>query len=154
MKKIVIAVDGTKATREVFDKTAHICKCIGPEEVLLVYVEKFEGPSLLDDMLGDAEMATLRQVLEGTEYKEALDRKAETVLSHYHKVLTERPPYPAVRKVLRSGHPADEILAVAKEEAADLIIIGSRGKRVSQLFMGSVSREVANQAEVPVLIVK
>jgi nucleotide-binding universal stress UspA family protein len=35
-----------------------------------------------------------------------------------------------------------------------MIMIGARGKRVSHLFMGSVSREVANGAKVPVLIVK
>jgi nucleotide-binding universal stress UspA family protein len=35
-----------------------------------------------------------------------------------------------------------------------MIIVGSRGKRVSHLFMGSVSREVINMAEVPVLVVK
>ncbi|MEW6409504.1 MAG: universal stress protein [Nitrospirota bacterium] len=46
------------------------------------------------------------------------------------------------------------MVKTAKEEGVDMIIVGSRGKRVSHLFMGSVSREVANNAEVPVLLVK
>jgi nucleotide-binding universal stress UspA family protein len=52
------------------------------------------------------------------------------------------------------GHPADEILETAQEKNADIILIGSAGKRVSHLFMGSVSREVVNRAEIPVLVVR
>jgi nucleotide-binding universal stress UspA family protein len=59
-----------------------------------------------------------------------------------------------VRKVVRSGHPAEEILAAGREEQADLIIIGARGRRSSKLFMGSVSREVADAADRPVLLIK
>ena len=59
-----------------------------------------------------------------------------------------------IKTVIRKGHPAEEILATAKEEGVDMIIIGSRGKRTTHLFMGSVSREVANNAEIPVLLVK
>ena len=154
MKRILIAVDDTKASKEIFNKTMHVCKCLAPDEIMLVYVEKFEGRSFLDEMLGDAEMSTLREVLEGTEYKEALDAKANKVLSHYKQVLESAPPVPHVKTVLKTGHPAEEILKTATEENADLIIVGSRGKRASSIFMGSVSREVSNMAAVPVMIVK
>jgi len=154
MKKILIAVDDTKSSKEIFAKTAHICKCMGPDAIVLVYVEKFEGRSLIDEMLGEAELSTLQEVLDGTEYKEALDAKAAAILAHYRKILEASPPVPAVKTVIRSGHPAEEILQTAKDENADMIIVGSRGTRVSHLFMGSVSREIANMAEVPVLIVK
>jgi len=50
--------------------------------------------------------------------------------------------------------PADEILKTAAEEDAGMIVIGSRGRRTSHLFMGSISREVANRAVIPVLLVK
>ena len=83
MKKILIAVDDTKATREIFSKCTQICKCMAPESIILLYVEKYGGPSILSDMIGDAESSTLQEVLEGTEYQEALDKKAETVLGYY-----------------------------------------------------------------------
>jgi nucleotide-binding universal stress UspA family protein len=35
-----------------------------------------------------------------------------------------------------------------------MIIMGSRGKRLHNLWMGSISREVANNAEMAVLIAK
>ncbi len=153
MKRILIAVDDTKGTKAAFNMFANICSCMRPESIALCYVEKFEGRSLLTEMLGEAEMSTLKQVLEGTEYQAALDKKASAVLAFYKKQLEDK-GLNGVKAIIRKGHPAEEILSAAKEEKADMIIIGSRGKRTSTLFMGSVSREVANHADIPVLIVK
>jgi nucleotide-binding universal stress UspA family protein len=155
MKNILIAVDETKASKDIFDKCIRICKCMNPDLIMLVYVERYEGRSLMTAMLQDeSELATLKEVLEGTDYKEALDKKAETILTYYKNILEERPPTPRVETIVRMGHPADEILETAQEKNADIILIGSAGKRVSHLFMGSVSREVVNRAEIPVLVVR
>jgi nucleotide-binding universal stress UspA family protein len=154
MKSILIAVDDTKSSKAaVFECANNICNMIKPDKVTLLYVEKFEGRSLMDEMLGDAEMSTLKEMLEGTEYKEKLDNKANAILDFHKKGLSEN-GITNIKTVVRTGHPAEEILSAVKEEGADMIIVGSRGKRSGKLFMGSVSREVANNAEVPVLIVK
>ena len=155
MKKILIAVDDTKATREIFSKCTQICKCMAPESIILLFVEKYAGHSLLNDMIGDGEASTLREVLEGTEYKEALDKKAETVLSYYKNALEQNQPVPVVQTMVKTGHPAETIVETAKEEDVAMILIGSRGERASsRFFMGSVSREVANTADRPIMIVK
>jgi len=153
MKKILIAVDDTKGTKNAFTMCGDIMSRMRPETIVLLYVEKFGGRSLIDEMLGDAEMSTLKEVLQGTGYKEALDGKAKKVLDFYKKALEDK-EISGVKTIIREGHPADEILKTAEEEGVDMIVIGARGKRVSHLFMGSVSREVANRADVTVLVVK
>jgi len=153
MKKIIIAVDDTKSSKDIIEKSSSLCKTINPNEIGLVFVEKFAGRSLIDEMLGDAELATLREVIEGTEYKEALDNKANKVFDYCKSTLKGGGCTANIKTIIRSGHPAEEILAAAKDESADMIIIGSHGKR-SSILMGSVSREVANQAEIPVLIMR
>jgi nucleotide-binding universal stress UspA family protein len=154
MKKILMAVDDTKGTKNAFFLYTKACSCIRPEMIILVYVEKLEGRSLMDDqLLSVSEMQTLKEVLEGTEYQELLDKKANAVVSYYRKAL-EDGGLTGIKTVIRKGHPAEEILATAKEEGVDLIVIGSRSSRATHLFMGSVSREVANNSEVPVLLVK
>ena len=153
MKKLLIAVDETKGSEKAFSVGSHVCSCIRPENIVLVYVEKFEGRSLMAEMLGDAEMSTLKEVLRGSEYQEALDNKAQALLDHYKKSLEEK-GLTGIKTVIKTGHPAEEILNAAKEENAEMIVIGSRGKRTSHLFMGSVSREVVDRSEVPVLLVK
>ncbi len=154
MNRILIAVDDTKGSKAAFETAGKICACIRPETIILCYVEKLEGRSLMDDMLlSVSEMSTLKEVLQGTEYQEALDKKAQTIMNYYKKALEEK-GLTGVKPVIKKGHPAEEILATAREEDAEMIVIGSKGKRVSHLFMGSVSREVANSAQIPVLLVK
>lgn len=54
-----------------------------------------------------------------------------------------------------SGKPADEILRVAKEDGAALIVMGTHGRSgMMRLLMGSVAEQVLRRAECPVLIVK
>ncbi|MBI5740577.1 MAG: universal stress protein [Nitrospirae bacterium] len=154
MKKILIAVDDTKGTKNAVSTFANVCKCINPESVILLYVEQFEGRTLMTEMLPVSELSTLKEVLEGTDYKEALDRKAAAVIDYYRSYLEKTNLKSQIKPLVKLGNPSEEILDTAKEEEADMIIVGSRGKRVSHLFMGSVSREVANLAPVPVLVVK
>ncbi len=53
------------------------------------------------------------------------------------------------------GDPADAVLACAKDEKADMIILGSRGlSDFKGLLLGSVSHKVANQAECTCVTVK
>jgi nucleotide-binding universal stress UspA family protein len=153
MKKVLIAVDDTKGSKNAFTFCLETCACMRPESILLLYVERFEGRSLMTEMLPDSELSTLRGVLEGSEYKKMLDKRAEQILGYYRKLLEDK-GLPGIKTIKKMGSPAEEILKTAKKEGVDLIIIGSRGTRVGHLFMGSVSREVANNTSVPVLVAK
>lgn len=154
METILVAVDDTKSSRRTVEFMAELFTCTRPETVLLLYVEKIMGRSLMDDVLmSDSEIETLKESLSGTEYQEMLDRKAKKILDYFKKTLEEQ-GVTGVKPVIKEGHPAEEILKVAQEEGAEMIVIGSRGKRLRNLFMGSVSREVANRADVSVLIAR
>jgi nucleotide-binding universal stress UspA family protein len=154
MKRILIAVDDTKGSKAAFGFCTGVCGCMRPEKIVLLYVERFEGRSLMTEMLSDSELSTLKDVLQGTAYKEALDKKADDILAYYKKQLEGSGLSAGVKTVRKIGNAAEEILKTAREEEAEMIIIGSRGNRVGHLFMGSVSREVANSSDIPVLIVK
>lgn len=57
--------------------------------------------------------------------------------------------------VLRDGHPADEILRVAREKGVDLMAMSTEGRGgVRRLIAGSVAESVLRQAEVPVLLTR
>jgi nucleotide-binding universal stress UspA family protein len=54
-----------------------------------------------------------------------------------------------------TGDPAEEILRLADENGADLIVVGARGLgTVKRLLLGSVSERVLRDARCPVLVVK
>ena len=152
MKKILIAVDETSGSKAVLSVFHNLVR--PPEEVLLLHVERLEGKSLMIDMLSDAELSTLKESLKGSEYKEELDRKAEQILNYFKKEL-ESSGLINVRTIIREGIPAEEIIKVAEEQNADLIIVGDNGKKgLLRLITGCVSKEVEKNATVPVLVGK
>jgi nucleotide-binding universal stress UspA family protein len=56
---------------------------------------------------------------------------------------------------LEDGDPAAEILGVAQEIHADLIVMGTHGRTgLGRILMGSVAEQVVRQAVCPVLTVK
>ncbi|HEV2581439.1 MAG TPA: universal stress protein [Ktedonobacteraceae bacterium] len=66
-------------------------------------------------------------------------------------------PSHQIELMLRQGTPTEEVVKVAKELPADMIVIGSRGnsprQRLRRIFAGSVSRRILTLASCPVTIV-
>ena len=60
-----------------------------------------------------------------------------------------------ISKKLLKGRAADKIVETAHQGGFDLIVLGSRGLgEIKEIFLGSVSDRVADEAKCPVLIVK
>lgn len=93
-----------------------------------------DGPSMTVQMAHDIE-ASARAALEGVASR------------------TRRPEVP-MSIILRQGVPWSEIVAVAKEVEADLVAIGTHGRRgLSRMLLGSVTERVMRTAQCPVLTV-
>jgi len=59
-----------------------------------------------------------------------------------------------LRPMLRDGYPPDEIVEVARSLAADLLVLGSRGRGgIAHLLLGSTAERVVQRAGTPVLVV-
>jgi nucleotide-binding universal stress UspA family protein len=151
MEKVLIAVDDSQGSRATIRAFRELIR--KPRMVVLVNVQRLEGDSLLIDMLGEPELATLRESLKDTEHRKALDEKAENILAFYAGEL--RNDGVMVKTVARDGPPAEEILTVAREEGVDLIITGYSCKKfIDRLIKGSVSREIRKNGVVPFLVAK
>ncbi len=62
---------------------------------------------------------------------------------------------PAVRTRIRSGSPANEILKLAKEVDAGLVVVASGNRGISDtVLMGSTAQRVQSYAQCPVLVVR
>jgi nucleotide-binding universal stress UspA family protein len=57
--------------------------------------------------------------------------------------------------VVRAGSPGEEIVQVALESAADLVVVGSnRHSSLHNLFLGSTAAYLAAHSEAPVLVMR
>jgi nucleotide-binding universal stress UspA family protein len=152
MNKILIAVDDTRTSKAILSTFRNLVS--HPEDVILLHVERIEGKSLMIEMLGEAELSTLKESLNGTEHKEALDKKAERILSYLKKELQYNLSI-SITSVIRTGRPSEEILKLAGEENVDLILLGSHGRKgLNRLISGSVAADVQKNAKIPVLVAR
>ncbi|MDN7024391.1 universal stress protein [Methanoculleus sp. FWC-SCC1] len=140
-RTILLATDGSENARRATEAAVDLVgELAHPATVVVVHVAtappaqsrlvraNFDVHTLLEE---DA-----RQAVSGT-----LDRLEAAGLSYTLKVAL--------------GEPVAEILAAAKKENADLIVIGSRGLgAIRGAVMGSVSQKIAQTADCPVMIVR
>ncbi|MFL5839109.1 MAG: universal stress protein, partial [Thermoleophilaceae bacterium] len=54
----------------------------------------------------------------------------------------------------RKGDPADAILEVAKEQDADLIVVGNQGMTGARRVLGSVPNKITHHAPCSVMVVR
>lgn len=84
--------------------------------------------------------------------EQAMSKEAHAVLHRLQKV-ADSEGVPFRSRVMR-GVPGQAILSVAKDEQADLVVMGSHGGgALAHLLIGSVAEAVVRQAPVPVLVV-
>lgn len=154
MKKILIAVDGSEDSNKAIEKGAKLAKGSDSEVVLvavqrcLVELESYlPGISYLLKKTEQVDEEEFNNRLK--EFENKLASIGRGLLDESKKSL-EKAGITNVKTVLKCGKPAEEILKVAEEEKADLIVIGSRGKGLSKTVFGSVSRAVAMGSKVSV----
>jgi len=77
----------------------------------------------------------------------------EPLREQLHQLQT--PDVGRVDRRVEEGEPEDEILRVAQESNADLIVMGTHGRTgLDRLLLGSVAEQVVRQASCPVMTVK
>lgn len=144
-RKILVAIDASATAERALREAMALARSSGSLLRLLHVVDA--GPSLLNTetamafedyerALHDAGARVLAQAL--AEVK-AAGQDAETVLRQI---------------VGGQQHPADEIVAEAARWSADLIVVGTHGRRgLRRLLLGSVAEGVARMADRPVMLV-
>ncbi len=104
--------------------------------------------SLVKGLQGIAEILLVHVISRGEDFEEAAKK-----LNLMREEL-EMPGRKITVHVLE-GHPADQILNLARKEDASLVIMSSQGKGwIEQMRVGSTSFDVARRSDRPVLVVR
>ena len=95
-------------------------------------------------------LAGTESAMPGEELAALVEQDAKALLD---KLSSQAVGNPSPLQFLRRGAPASEILSVAKEWRADLIVVGTHGQGgVARLLVGSVAEAVLRHAICPVLV--
>lgn len=140
-KTILCAVDFSEHSPRVADYAKTLATCTGAK-LLCVYVapslSQYVGfhvpPSSIESFVGE--------IVSGADTTMASFMEANFAgLSASGKVLV--------------GYPAEEILNLAEEEGADLIIMGTHGREgIDRILFGSVAEKIVKSSKCPVLTVR
>lgn len=139
-ERILVPTDGSEQALMATKEAIRLARVMGAELTLLMVVDY------------DREVAAFEQVsLSGYVPAELKLAAYQYLADLIHVIPAELEAHTRVE----AGIPEEIILAVAKEEKSDLIVMGSRGwGTVHSLLVGSVSQAVLQQAVCPVLICK
>ncbi|MGL5207328.1 MAG: universal stress protein [Acidaminococcaceae bacterium] len=143
-KKILVPVDGSETSWRALSQAVSLAEKFEGEIIVVNVIQPYNNAALLAVPLDDA---TINQS------NSELEKIGDQVLNTAKEKLAGAVINASFE--LEVGHPSEKIIAYAKKEACDSIVIGSRGlSGIVEFFLGSVSSKVSQYASVPVLIVK
>lgn len=151
VSRILVPHDGAEMADKALDKAIEFAKALKAEMVIVHIIDdRFVPPS-----------ATLGFISDRTSLEDAKFQLIKILKTGSEKMLKDR--LAKIEKagikaefVLGVGSPSAEIVRIAGEMKADLIIIGSRqlkgGEKIK--ILGSVARKVSEIAHCPVMIIR
>lgn len=128
--------------------------------IVVGYVPRAEGRAALRRAAEEARLRGTRLVVinsnrGGREMAEEDAIRHEQELDEVRAELDKEGIEHEVRQLVRGLEPAEDLIAVAEEVAADFIVIGLRRRTpVGKLILGSNAQKVLLEAPCPVLAVK
>ena len=144
-RKILVAVDGSSASNKGLREALRLAKAERASLCLVHVVNEFPAFAAMDGMGGAV-----------ADLVPALREGGKRVLGKA-KAAAAKAGVPA-KTLLRErigGPAADWIVREARRQRADLIVLGTHGRRgVRRLVLGSDAEQVVRTASVPVLLVR
>jgi len=142
LKKILVGTDFSPHASVALRHAAGLAKAFNSELILLNVVEP-------------ADMMTQLPPIGESYFSPALIQAQEDYARQQGEEALKSIGHSPARFVLRQGSPFFEIIAAAKEEDVDLIVIGTHGRgAIAHMLMGSVAERVVRKAGCPVLVVR
>lgn len=141
MKKLLVAVDGSKHSKRALAMAKEIGKAFESEITVVYVMEDIKKPPYTTMNKYHSQLHDTFEV----EGHKMLDAALESFKDYGHNV----------GKLLLKGSPGNEIVKESENGNYDLIIIGSRGLgAISRFMLGGVSNKVVNKSKISVLVVK
>jgi len=148
MERIVTAVDGSEPSLKAVSLAADLACKYGAELVLVTI-----GGELTAALTPEV-VAYAREEHIETPLADLASARVENVLAEA-RLTAQAQGVTRISTQWSLGNPAEEIIRLAGEARADLIVLGSRGHgRLVGLLLGSVAQNVLAHARCPVLVVR
>lgn len=141
-KRIICPIDFSDASRAALEAAAEVAKRYGAK-VALFHAYPVPGYTFPDGSF-----------VASSKMLDELSEQAQRHLAEW-KAIAEGLGIAQVEIATAIGEPAHEILAFAKAQQADLLVLGTHGRTgIQHALMGSVAERVVRRSTCPVLTVR
>jgi nucleotide-binding universal stress UspA family protein len=151
MKKVLIALDYDPSAEKIAGIGYELAKAMNAEVVLLHVTAEAAYYAAMDysPVMGYAGFSGFTS-MNLSEINERLKTESAQFLEQSKKHLGDD----TIITIVADGETADTILFTAKEQQADIIVLGSHSRSgLDKLLMGSVAEKVLHHTKVPLFIV-
>ena len=139
MKTILVAVDFSDSSEAALAYAVELAKPLGAK---LVVMHSYELP-----VYGFPDGALVASVEVATRIMQGAQTGLEAMVERYKDVAE-------LSTIVRQGVPWEEVRAVAEEVDADMIVIGTHGRKgIARALLGSVAEKILRTSTRPVLAV-
>lgn len=146
MKKVLLAADGSDGSLHAARVLGNLMVGLPDARVTVLYVAHIPRSFNMMDEFG-------QKVTPEVPIDVMIRRSADPILKRTLSALGL--PSERIDFEVQVGEPAEEIVDLARLEAYDMVVMGSRGlSPMKELLLGSVSNRVLHTAPCPVLIVR
>ena len=147
VRKILVATDGSSHARKAIEYASDIASKYNAKMYLVHVVSESGVPN---EVLQYIEVEGIEEPPESV----YLQKIGEGIVGAAEKEITDK-GVKDVQSVVLQGDPAGKILEFARDNAVDMIVIGSRGLgSVQGMFLGSVSNKVCHAADCTCVTIK
>jgi nucleotide-binding universal stress UspA family protein len=149
MRKLLLAVDGSKSSHKAAMKAADLATAMDCEITIITVLDL--SSLELSEIQSYRPIDSLEDLIKRN--KSELQKSGEHILEEAEKHFKEKEI--EVNKVLEYGDPADMICEYAENNDFDIIVLADKGMGgVKRFFLGSISDKVIRHANTSVLVVK
>lgn len=148
MKKILVPVDGSKASQKAAQNAVSIARQYGSE---ITFITVVNLPSDDKYAIFGFNVQTAFNANRKTMLKELIAQESNMLEVIIHNIDSADVK---INKRVVTGTPYEEIIKTAVDEKFDLIVMGRRGfSEIERFFIGSVTQRVISDSPCPVLVV-
>ena len=140
-KKILCPVDFSKFTQEVINYAVDLAKKYGAELHVMHVVPNMTYFTPYESFLTPENLIAIEKNIQ------------DEVEDNFEKLLKDQDI--PTKKVIKTGVPFVEIIAYAKSESVDLIVMGTHGHSgIEHILIGNVAEKVVRKSPCPVMTIR
>lgn len=143
INKVLVAVGFTEYTASLLNYAVRIAESLGAELIVANIIN-------VRDVEAVGTIAAMGYEVDSEHYVSGVEKDRRQALNR----MLEKNSFPAdkLHTVFKVGHPVEELLKIAVNEKADLMVMGIKGRSdLEHILMGSVAEKVFRRSPIPIL---